>query len=69
MSYEIKQYTPEQHICCTSVQDGCLTIMNTSDIGVLRRALAYEKRGRGRATLIKKLKARIKKLEKLIGPE
>lgn len=38
--------------------------MNTSDVGVLKRALAYEKRGIGRAALIRKLEARIRKLER-----
>jgi hypothetical protein len=64
MSYEVPKFTPAQRICCTSVQDGCLTIDNTTDLRVLRDALDYERRGMGRSTLIKKLVARINQLER-----
>jgi hypothetical protein len=64
MYYREIKFSPVERICCTSVQDGCLTIGNTSDIGVLREALDYERRGMGRSTLMKKLVARINQLER-----
>lgn len=65
MSWNIPKLTPVERICCTSVQDGCLTIDKTTDQGVLRDALDYERRGWGRSTLIKKLVARMNKLNRM----
>lgn len=51
-------------ICCTSVQDGCLSLRNTNDIEVVKAALEYEQANYQRTTMIKALKARLKKLSK-----
>ena len=64
MSFEFREFTPEEHITCTSVQDGLLNVMNTSDVGVLKRALAAEKSGIGRRTLIRGIESRIRKLQR-----
>ena len=63
MSFDIPEFTPAEHICCTSVYDAGITIRNTTDVGVLYQSLAYEKKGQKRQTLIKSIKSRIRKLE------
>jgi len=64
MSYSpMPELTPAQKICCTSVQDGCLTVSNTSDTRVLADALKYEKSHMGRSTLVRRIENRIAKLE------
>jgi hypothetical protein len=51
-------------ICCTSVYDGCLSLKNTDDIKVVQAALEYEQENYQRATMIKAIKARLRKLSR-----
>ena len=58
----IPKLSPEQHICCTSVQDGILTLRAETRLDVVRKALRYEQEHMKRNTMIKALKIKIRKL-------
>ena len=52
-------------ICGTSVDDARIDIQNENDLNTLDLCLNYEIRHRKRSTMIRNLKSRIKKLEKI----
>lgn len=58
----IPTFTPAQKICCTSVSDGVATLKNEDRIDVVREALRYEQDHMARATMIKAIKARIRRI-------
>lgn len=63
MSIDIPKITPIGRICNTSVYDASLTIRQETDVKILRLALQYEKFTQRRATQIRMLDVRIRKLE------
>ncbi len=63
MSFDIPEITPLNRIVNTSVYDATFTIRETDDIKLLRLALQYERLNLKRATLIRALTSRIRKLE------
>ena len=64
MSFDFKEHTPAERIVYTSVYDGCMSVREETDINVLKKALELEKRGSARISLVKAIKARIRKLER-----
>ena len=64
MSFENPTFTPAEDICCTSVYDAGITIGNTTDVDVLRQALAYKKKHSTRKSMIRMIESRIRKLER-----
>jgi hypothetical protein len=62
MSFDIPESTPITQICNTSVYDGCLSVRKETDVKNLRLALQYERLNQKRATLIRAITARIRKL-------
>ena len=63
MSFDMPEITPLDRIVSTSVYNATLTIRKTDDIKLLRLALQVERLGCKRATLIRALVSKIKKLE------
>lgn len=59
---EIPTFTPAQRICCTSVEDGVQTLRSETKLDVVREALKFEQEHMRRKTMIKALKAKIRKL-------
>ena len=53
------------NICCTSVDDAKISIQSHSDLFLLDLCLLYEVQHEKRITMIRNLKSRIKKLEKI----
>ena len=63
MSFEMPEQTPITRICNTSVYDGTLAVKRETDIKVLYHARMYESLNLKRATLLKAIASRIRKLE------
>jgi len=61
-SMKIPTFTPEQRICCTSVEDGVQTLRIETRLDVVRKALRYEQDHMGRKSMIKAIKVKIRKL-------
>jgi len=52
-------------LCSTSVDDARIDIQNENDLNTLDLCLNYEVQHQNRSTMIRNLKSRIKKLEKI----
>ena len=57
-------FTAEEHICCTSVEDGLCSLRSENRIDVLKKALTYEQSHKERRTMINALMNKIHRLEK-----
>lgn len=54
-----------QNLCCTSIDDARGSLQFIDDIGLLRKAVSYEKKHSDRSTMIRMLTSKIRQLERL----
>ena len=64
---KIPELTTEQKVCCTSVSDGICTLKNINDLETARSCLKYEQEHMARGSMIKAIRAEIRRQEKRAG--